>query len=45
LLGNLNIPTFVIWGKVDGVVPSSSSKNLKECIPHSELLTIRGRHS
>ena len=44
-VGDLNIPTFVIWGKVDGVVPYSSSKNLKECIPHSELLTIEeGTH-
>ena len=44
-LGNLNIPTFVAWGKVDGVVPYSSSKNLKECIPHSELLTLEdGTH-
>ena len=44
-VGDLNIPTFVIWGKVDGVVPYSSSKNLKECIPHSELLAIEeGTH-
>ena len=44
-VGDLNIHTFVIWGKVDGVVPYSSSKNLKECIPHSELLTIEeGTH-
>ncbi len=44
-VGNLNIPTFVAWGKIDGVVPHSSSKNLKECIPHSELLTIEeGTH-
>ncbi len=44
-VGNLNIPTFVVWGKVDGVVPYSSSINLKECIPHSELLTIEeGTH-
>tara|TARA_B100001173_G_C16007959_1_gene556427 strand:+ start:37 stop:993 length:957 start_codon:yes stop_codon:yes gene_type:complete len=44
-VGNLNIPTFVVWGKKDGVVPHSSSKNLRECIPHSELLTIEeGTH-
>ena len=44
-VGNLNIPTFVVWGKVDGVVPYSASLNLKECIPHSELLTIEeGTH-
>ena len=44
-VGNLNIPTFVAWGKNDGVVPYSSSKNLKECIPNSELLTIEeGTH-
>ena len=44
-VGDLNIPTFVIWGKVDGVVPYSSSNNLKECIPHAELLTIEeGTH-
>ena len=44
-VGNLAIPTFVIWGKIDGVVPYSSSLNLKECIPHSELLTIEeGTH-
>ena len=44
-VGNLNIPTFVVWGKVDGVVPYSSSINMKECIPHSELLTIEeGTH-
>ena len=24
-VGNLNIPTFVVWGKVDGVVPYSAS--------------------
>ena len=34
-VGNLNIPTFVAWGKIDGIVPYNSSKNLKECIPHS----------
>ena len=44
-VGSLNIPTFVVWGKEDGVVPHSASKNLKECIPHSELLTIEeGTH-
>ena len=44
-VGNLNIPTFVAWGKIDGIVPYNSSKNLKECIPHSELLTIEeGTH-
>tara|TARA_B100000965_G_scaffold326278_1_gene288766 strand:- start:313 stop:1269 length:957 start_codon:yes stop_codon:yes gene_type:complete len=44
-VGNLDIPTFVVWGKKDGVVPHSSSENLKECIPHSELLTIEeGTH-
>ena len=44
-VGSLNIPTFVVWGKEDGVVPYSASKNLKECIPHSELLTIEeGTH-
>ena len=44
-VGNLDIPTFVVWGKVDGVVPYSASLNLKECIPHSELLTIEeGTH-
>ena len=44
-LGKLNIPTFVAWGKMDGVVPYSGSENLKECIPHVELLTIEeGTH-
>ena len=44
-VGSLNIPTFVVWGKDDGVVPYSASKNLKECIPHSKLLTIEeGTH-
>ncbi|MFL2701980.1 MAG: alpha/beta hydrolase [Gammaproteobacteria bacterium] len=44
-VGYLDIPTFVVWGKNDGVVPHSSSTNLKECIPHSELLTIEeGTH-
>ena len=44
-IGKLNIPTFVAWGKIDGVVPYSGSKDLKECIPHAELLTIeKGTH-
>ena len=44
-VGSLNIPTFVIWGKIDGVVPFSASVNLKECIPHSELIAIEeGTH-
>ena len=30
---------------MDGMVPYNSSKNQKECIPHSELLTIEeGTH-
>ena len=44
-VGSLNIPLFVVWGKNDGVVPHSGSSNLRECIPHSELLTIEeGTH-
>ena len=38
-------PFFYLVGKMDGVVPYSGSENLKECIPHVELLTIEeGTH-
>jgi len=44
-LGQLNIPTFIVWGKKDGVVPYKGSKNLEECIPHVKLLAIEeGTH-
>ena len=44
-VGKLNLPTFVVWGKRDGIVPYSDSQNLEECIPHAKLFSIeQGTH-
>ena len=44
-LGQKNIPSLVIWGDKDGVVPYEGSKELIKCIPHSKLVTIKeGTH-
>ena len=44
-VGELQKPVLVIWGKLDGVVPYSGSRNLKQTIPHAELVVIEeGTH-
>ena len=44
-LGKSNIPTLVIWGTLDGVVPYSASDQIREVIPQAELVPIeKGTH-
>ena len=44
-VGESNIPTLVIWGTLDGVVPYSTSNRIKEIIPQAKLVTIEeGTH-
>ena len=39
-VGELDIPTLVMWGTDDTVVPYSGSENMAKAIPHAELVTI-----
>ena len=44
-LGKSNIPALVIWGTLDGVVPYSTSDQIREVIPQAELVPIeKGTH-
>lgn len=40
VLGLLNIPTWVIWGKEDVTFPYKNSKTLEKLIPHMELNSV-----
>ena len=45
-VGQLDIPTFAIWGTDDQTVPYAGLKKVKAAIPHSEHFTIKGgQHS
>ena len=39
-LGNLNVPTQIIWGEEDGVFPEMISDFWQAFYPHSELHTV-----
>ena len=45
IIGKKEKPVLAIWGKLDGVVPFSGSKKLKQSIPQAELFVIEeGTH-
>ena len=44
-LGDKDIPSLVIWGTNDGVVPYDGSEELIKCMPNCKLVTIQeGTH-
>jgi len=46
ILGQISIPTFIIWGREDKITPLSDGKMMNELIKNSKLEIIEGaRHS
>ena len=42
LLGNLKLPTLILWGSADAVVPVASAERYRAAIPGAQLQVIEG---
>jgi len=41
---SIDVPTLIIWGKDDTLLPKIFANNLNEFIPHAEVLIVDGDH-
>lgn len=43
-IGSINVPTLILWGQYDRVIPLSYSEELAHLIPHATLQVVPGDH-
>jgi pimeloyl-ACP methyl ester carboxylesterase len=41
-LGSIVAPTLLLWGDQDAISPLAVGTRLKDCLPHAELVVVKG---
>lgn len=42
---SIDIPTLIIWGDADALLPKTLAEGMKKCIPHAEVYIVNGDHA